>query len=92
MEKHPELADKLLPIKTALEWLEGANHQLEQQWGNKDFSQLGSLIMREASGLQGDNPLQGEDPYLNLNQGLVRAFSALNLRRLSRHIESPLVF
>ena len=88
MEEYPELAAKLLPIKIALEWLEGANHQLEQQWGNKDFSQLSSLIMRDASGLQGDNPLQGEDPYLNLNQDLVRAFSALNLRRLSRHINT----
>ncbi|MBA2800652.1 hypothetical protein H1I79_19960 [Aeromonas veronii] len=88
MEEYPELAAKLLPIKIALEWLEGANHQLEQQWGNKDFSQLGSLIMRDASGLQGDNPLQGEDPYLNLNQDLVRAFSVLNLRRLSRHINT----
>jgi hypothetical protein len=88
MEEYPELAAKLLPIKIALEWLEGANHQLEQQWGNKDFSRLGSLLMRDASGLQGDNPLQGEDPYLNLNQDLVRAFSALNLRRLSRHINT----
>ncbi|MFB2828692.1 hypothetical protein ACE1BS_03530 [Aeromonas jandaei] len=88
MEEYPELAAKLLPIKIALEWLEGANHQLEQQWGNKDFSQLGSLIMRDASGLQGDNPLQGEDPYLHLNQDIVRAFAALNLRRLSRHINT----
>ena len=88
MEEYPELAAKLLPIKIALEWLEGANHQLEQQWGNKDFSQLSSLLMRDASGLQGDNPLQGEDPYLHLNQDLVRAFSILNLRRLSRHINT----
>ncbi len=90
METYPELVEKLLPIKLALEWLEGANHQIEQQWGNKDFSQLGSLIMRDDSGLQGDDPLQGEDPYLNLNQDLVRAFSALNLRRLSRHMNTLL--
>jgi hypothetical protein len=88
MEKHPELAKKLLPIKIALEWLEGANYQLEQQWGNKTFSQSGMLFMRDASGLQGDNPLQGEDPYLNLNQDITRACDVLNLRRLSRHIST----
>lgn len=88
MQVYPELAAKLLPIKIALEWLEGANHQLEQQRGHKDFPQLGSLILRDASGLQGDNPLLGEDPYLNLNLDIARAFTALNLRRLSRHINT----
>ncbi|MGL5037498.1 MAG: hypothetical protein ACRC6F_07145 [Aeromonas sp.] len=88
MEEYPELAAKLLPIKIAMEWLEGANHQLEQLWGNKTFSQMGPLIMRDSSGLRGDNPLQREDPYLYLNLNLIDAFSVLNLRRLARHINT----
>lgn len=88
MVLYPELVEQLLPIKIALEWLEGTDFQLDQLLRNKKFYQSGDLINRDSSGLEGDNPLQGNDPYLYLNDDICKAMGALNLKRLSKHIQT----
>lgn len=54
---YPELVERLLPIKNAIEWLEGAELQLYQLTRHKRFEQSGELF-KESSGLDGDNPMQ----------------------------------
>lgn len=88
MVLYPELVERLLPIKIALEWLEGTDFQLDQLLRNKKFDQSGDLINRDSSGLEGDNPFHGDDPYLYLNDDICKAMSTLNLKRLSKHIQT----
>jgi hypothetical protein len=86
--QNPELVSELLHIKMALEWLEGANAQLEKQFRSHDFKKMGPQISRNSSGLEGDNPFEGEDINLIVNQDIVRAMTCLDLRRLARYLNT----
>ncbi|MBE8763452.1 hypothetical protein V6S06_22465 [Aeromonas hydrophila] len=88
MEQYPELKESLLKVKIAFDWLEGADLKLQQLSSKKSFFELAELAKRDDAGLDGDNPFEGEEPYLLLNQDICHGLGALGLRHLAKHIHT----